>query len=249
MIMHDYLERKRNALLQAANRFFLPSGVSIDDCLAAYQFKGVASKTFALYDWTGHGYNLTGNSFGWSASEGFKSGSVTQNALTAKMSQIVTQIVYYDGFERSSGSYARITYMGYPQVMLYQDYGFQVHDSSEVKSYGKGHVGALRGASSGDSSSGHWNSRSFTVGGVSAGTSGVIGYGSNGMWKNGTAITASAISATGWPNVAAPSGTSNQPVAARSSGAWKVRILAAAFYKCTLTTAQHKEVADAMRAM
>ena len=52
--------------------FYCPSGVSEANCVAAYQFKGAASKTEALTDRTGHGWNLTtrGSTVLWDATKG-----------------------------------------------------------------------------------------------------------------------------------------------------------------------------------
>lgn len=57
--MSRYLERKRQALLMAASVFWLPSGLSRDNVLAAYQFKGVGSEAVALTDLSGNGRTLT----------------------------------------------------------------------------------------------------------------------------------------------------------------------------------------------
>ncbi len=59
MIMRDYLERKRRALTAGANRFFLPEGLTADNVLAAYQFKGVSAESYALQDLSGHGFHLS----------------------------------------------------------------------------------------------------------------------------------------------------------------------------------------------
>lgn len=71
-----YLKKKRDALLASSALFWLPSGMSLDDVLGAYQFKGVSSSSVALSDLSGHGRTLTvttesGNTPSWSASSGY----------------------------------------------------------------------------------------------------------------------------------------------------------------------------------
>ena len=80
MDAYTYLMIKRDAMLASSGLFWLPSGVSADNVLAAYQFKGVASESDALKDLSGHGRTLTkasetvnGTTYTptWSASYGF----------------------------------------------------------------------------------------------------------------------------------------------------------------------------------
>lgn len=56
--MSRYLELKKRALMMAANKWWQPSGISIDQCIAAYRFKGADSMASALLDVTEHGWNL-----------------------------------------------------------------------------------------------------------------------------------------------------------------------------------------------
>ena len=59
MNAYDYLRKKRDAILAGSDLFWLPSGMSYDNVLAAYQFVGVESENVALEDITGHGRRLT----------------------------------------------------------------------------------------------------------------------------------------------------------------------------------------------
>lgn len=85
MSAYDYLRQKRDAILSASGVFWLPSGFSLADVLAAYQFKGVASEDDAKMDLSGNGRNLTkhtqsGNTPEWSASYGWKFVAAYQGA-------------------------------------------------------------------------------------------------------------------------------------------------------------------------
>lgn len=83
----NYLDWKKRAFLVGSGAWFLPSGLSSENCLAAYQFKGASSEANALMDLSEYGHNLTkgsqttsiGSSYSvpgtftptWSASSGF----------------------------------------------------------------------------------------------------------------------------------------------------------------------------------
>ena len=56
--MSRYLEWKKRALMAAANHWWQPSGVSLEQCIAAFRFKGADSKASAMIDVTEHGWNL-----------------------------------------------------------------------------------------------------------------------------------------------------------------------------------------------
>ena len=83
--MSKYLEWKRRAFIMSADQFFLPPGLSTDDVLAAYQFKGQASRDDAVMDMSGHGRTLTVGTQGdhtptWDGSKGFTWDAVYQGA-------------------------------------------------------------------------------------------------------------------------------------------------------------------------
>ena len=93
-----YLEMKRNALL---NDFVWYAGV---EAIAAYQFKGVASRSKAAKDLTGHGYNLKSSVSSkryrkttWNTDNGFgfPSTSYMENADLNARKDIKTIIIRY----------------------------------------------------------------------------------------------------------------------------------------------------------
>lgn len=99
--MSKYLEWKKHSILMAANRWFVPSGLSVDDVVCAYRFKGADSLNAALVDQTGMGFDLLPANFrafdyglnywmkyvpsqvSWDASRGIYSTNDTCNRLAS----------------------------------------------------------------------------------------------------------------------------------------------------------------------
>ena len=167
---HDYLLRKRDAVLASGGLFWLPSGMSYDNVLAAYQFKGVASEADSLADISGHGRTLTkhsqsGNTPTWNSSYGWKFDAVYQglcgylNNAALNNQAIVCAVVRYSNLSNQDRGWL-ITAggsTGLAQLMAKS----AVWESSQVKTYdGPGYP----------SSSGHWQTSS-----AGTPTAGVIG--------------------------------------------------------------------------
>ena len=99
-----YLEMKRDAMI-GATPWFLPQGISYDDCIAAYQFKGASSQNASYTDLTGHGHTLSApNGVEWDKNTGVKFGnnqfltnSVPDGASLRVLTNIKSIVVYYYG--------------------------------------------------------------------------------------------------------------------------------------------------------
>ena len=102
--MAGYLEWKRDAMI-GATPWWNP-GIDLNNCIAAYQFKGASSQSVALQDLTGHGHTLVApRGITWSASKGvtfgYNSGNqflTVQSGDTLRTSaQVKAIVVYYSG--------------------------------------------------------------------------------------------------------------------------------------------------------
>lgn len=252
MIMRDYLEQKRRALTAGANRFFLPEGLTADNVLAAYQFKGVSAESYALQDLSGHGYHLTKGSgtynghtytpswgystgFSWSAVYGGNSGWLDNAVLNAQAIRAV--IVRYADLTQDNraclvtagGDNGRCQLMAATSVYL-NDGGYHNYGGPGFVWYNE-----------------HWRSSSTyyqsAVAGANIGTSGQIyinGTGHNTTDREAwTTKGASAVWRTFGNVVASASDLVNAVFAGK-------KIICAAFYNVALNAEQHKQVADAM---
>lgn len=119
--MSKYLEWKRRAFIMSADQFFLPPGLSTDDVLAAYQFKGQSSQNDALMDMSGHGRALTvgtqtdyqshTHTPTWDSSKGFTWDAVYQGASgyldNAELDLLDIQacVVRYSGLTQGNRGY------------------------------------------------------------------------------------------------------------------------------------------------
>ena len=263
MNAYDYLRKKRDALLMASGQFWLPSGMSQANVLAAYIFKGVASESDALKDITGNGYNLTkssqtynGNTYSptWSASNSFTFSEVYQglcgylNNASLNTQDIKCMVVRFSDLSLDNRGYL-ITAggsAGTAQLMAACTYS----DENGIQFKGAGFA-SIWGVANAGTPRGHWDYADSVV------TSGVLGLncGSSGaLYKDGSLLTvtrsANANSYFGTDTSAKQGytfGNSHADISdlnnARHAGK---KIQCAVFFSVALTTAQHKEVAERM---
>jgi len=251
---HDYLIRKRDALLASSGLFWLPSGYSADDVFAAYLFKGVASADVSREDVTGHGYTLTlgsesGNSPSWDASRGWKfsteyqgqQGYLTNSTLNGR--NIKTAVVRYANRANANRCWLITAGGSSGLVQLCAATAVWDTDESTVRTYSgpgyphgedkwtycsMGNAAAVVGANFGSSNKLYINGGHMTsyVHTINASTS----KGSQQSWR------------TFGNTHAAISDLNN----ANHSGK---DIICAAFFAVALTDEQHKEVAQRMAAL
>ena len=255
MNAYEYLIKKRDAILNAANRFWLPAGIGLDNVLAAYQFKGVASEYYALQDLTGHGYTLTKGSQThngtthtptWNSSTGFTFDAVMygrcgwlDNAVLNTQA-IRSVIVRYADLTQDNRGYlvtaggdnGRCQLMAATSVWLYDG------DNSRYVNYGgPGFVWYSE----------HWRSTSTfyqsAVVGANVGTSDQIyinGVGKNNTDRNAPTNKGDADVWRTFGNTHAPMSDLNNAVHAGK------KILAAAFFNVALSAEEHAQAAAAM---
>ena len=261
---HNYLLQKRDALLSALSLFWLPSGMSSADVLAAYQFKGVSSESVALKDMSGNGRTLTkgsqtysGTTYtpSWSSSDGFtfdavyggNSGYLDNSTLDGQ--NIQCAIVRFSGLSQTNRG-CLVTAggsSGCAQLMASCTY----FTDTVVNRSGAGYVQTWGVYSSG-TPLGHWRYTTTTM------TSGVLGanFGtSDGLYSNGTKVTATD---SGSANTYLGSNTSeitqsytfgntHASISDLNNAIWAgKKIIAAAFYSRALSASEHKEVAERM---
>ena len=110
--MSRYLERKRQAILAAADQWFLPSGLDAAHLIAAYDFAGPGAESHALQDLSGNGYDLSKSSerISWSHGSGFTltfpnqgtaDGGYLDNAALNQLS-IVCAVVKFSGVSQDN---------------------------------------------------------------------------------------------------------------------------------------------------
>jgi len=239
--------------------FFIAKGLSMNNVVAAYQFKGAKTQDESKKNLTGNStYDLSYASDAvWSQSEGLTKGTITNSAMAALGSAIKTQIVYYSNFGivqdptgLSHYNAYMLTHMKPFFLMLRQDYGFQIHASEEWKGgYGGNKMGIVTSWKHDSDGAGEYNEISWVeaktqiapVSAVFAGSS------ANKLYLNGSQIASSAASERGWPGVSGPHSDASRVVDPRDDQYYHVTIIAAAFYNCYLTDAQHLEIANSMR--
>lgn len=269
MDMHTYLELKRDAILRGANRFFLPSGLAADKCLAAYQFAGVSSESYALQDLSGNGRDLkkgsqtySGTTYAptWSSS-GFKFDAVYGgnsgylNNGTLNTLSIVCAVVRYSGLTQNNrgplitagGASGKVQIYGATSAYAFDSYG---EDGELINAEYRNYVGPGFAASA---QSGTWAGTMYYS--PTQKTAGVIGvnFTANKMYLDGalasTSSTPSGKTFTGLSNKYT-FGTSHSSHSPLNNAVWAGRtIIAAAFFSVELSKDQHAEVAEAMLAI
>lgn len=266
MNAHSYLLEKKKALERGANRFYLADGITADNVLAAYQFKGVSSEQFALQDLSGHGYHLTkgsgkqgGNTYTptWNIDTGFtfaavyggNCGYLDNSSLNSQLIKAV--VVRYADMTQNNRGYLVTAggSDGYCQLMaacsIWEfDYRDEDHDDGSPGAGDVYHVVNKKGVGF------VWyNSRwrytttfyASAIIGANVGTSGKA-------YINGTGVNTSE-SKSAWTNMSSKRtfGNSHAPASDLNNAVHAgKKIICASFYNVALTDAQHKQIADAM---
>lgn len=233
------------ARLVYSSDWWLPSGLSASDCLAAYQFKGVASESAAKTDLTGHGYTLTKNGPSWSSAKGFwidpnanypYNITLYNNELCRK--NIQTVVFRYANFNNGmmhpvmhaggSHGYARL-WFGLSRSDGDPWPGTYYRDTHGYPVASKDNVGNCM-----------WGKSQITSNGV---------FGLNvqsDMYLNGNAITVQEVHIGSQSNPDPIGSSDTNPYMIWLPGGDNYAYLAYAFYSKKLTAAQHKEVCNAM---
>ena len=275
--MYQYLNWKKKAMLMAANTFWLPSGLSIENCIAAYQFKGASSETVARRDLTGNGYTMyvytetddaqsTGDHAPtWSASSGFtfdavyrgRSGFLNNNDLNQQ--NIKAAVVRYSGLTQNNRGYlltaggsAGTAFLYAATTVVYYTAYSEGSYTAQVQNYGG--PGFVTSAYSSPTWVG-------TVGYTTTSkNSGVVGanFATNkALYIDGVKTTTTSSPSgktftdvnTG-ENQGRTFGNSRRSYSDLGNATFAGKsIIAAAFFGVELTDAQHKEVADMMAQM
>lgn len=250
MTMRDYLERKRRSIL-GSKRFFMPSGLSAANCLAAFQFKGVASEAAALQDLSGNGRNLTKHSQtssgvtytpSWNTATGFTFAAVYQglcgylNNASLNAQSIKCAIVRYQDMTLNNRGWL-ITAGGSDGLAQLAGACTTYKDGSTDNHVGPGYTSTK--------TSWRYITTRYTEGVVGANFGASDGLFVNGSKKTNTLISGCAAvqDQQTWHtfgNVHAPMSDLNNAVHAGK------KILCAAFFDVALTADQHAEVAAAM---
>ena len=249
--------------------FFIAKGLTLDNVIAAYQFKGVKTEEESKKNLTGNdSYDLTYSNVSWDITRGLKSGTVTNNALAALGTQIKTQIVCYANYSLASGStlglpHYVLTYMKPLYLVLRNTWRFHSHNAPAENFNEKGHnrPGFItehhrNTTIAGDGNGGTW----IEANSGTAPSSGVIGGSfANKLYLNGVQVQSSVNTGMGYVSVQDdddlpiasctdfPNSDSNRVVVPKNGNGWNVDIIAAAFFNCYLTDAQHLEIANSMR--
>ena len=260
---HNYLLQKRQALLAASSLFWLPSGMSQANVLAAYQFKGVGSEGVALRDLSGNAhmlskgsqtYNGTSHTPSWNASTGFtfdavyggNSGYLHSASLCAL--NIKAAVVRFSDVTQNNRC-CLITAggaNGTAQLMAACTY----FTNEVVNGVGPGYV-SVWGVYENGTPNGYWDYNPAQM------TSGVLGanFGTAvGMYRNGTNIVVNHAHAcsylgnnTSQPEASWVFGNTHASKSDLNNAVWAgKKIQAAAFFSVALSAAQHKEVAERM---
>lgn len=267
----NFLEWKKRAFMSSGSSWFLPSGIGLDDCIAAYQWKGADSFQYSAHDLTEHGYDLTYDWVSWDASTGItcypgsdleKSLAKIEQTSLSNLTNIVTQVVSFSDFVYSSafeteGRYA-ITNMkhntnGIPKICLVMTYPYKEHASPNQHTVNAGHWGALfRSVHVVDpSGSGEYNEYQYLTTDEWMESSGIVAVDKNNrtLWKNGYQKSAHYETVRWWDGPSTfldEEGT--YPVDPyyfppyRAGGVATIR--AAVYFACSLTAEQHLELAQ-----
>lgn len=219
--------------------------VSYNNILAAYQFKNASSKSTAMTDLTGHGYNLSGSNVSWDAN-GIYSGYVTQGSLPS--AGISTQVLYIGSYSMSSNDTVQsndlLTWMKFPYLTTNCRFGYTSHGSQSGTVHHNGNksrFGAITSWYGQDSSSGYYNRSICSQSGAGA-QNGVVACSSGGaIWVNGSAQSTSTLTTTGWDG-------SNPPINNNTivCNARVCRVYAAVFYNIGLSNDLHSSLYSKM---
>lgn len=258
------LQTKKRAMLMAADQWFLPYGISWDDLIAVYQFKGADSLEASKHDISEHGYDLTYSGAAWDAANGLKSGTITQAALAAR-TDIVTQVIYYSNYswggDWNENGVVAVTNLKYktsgtPMMCLRMAFSQKIHgdDTSYNDFVNEGHWGAILSNSQGSNSSGDYTTTSYLTAAARLSSSGVIALDKTAkkLYLDGAAQSTTRKSLTSWNHDAGSSyAEGTNPVytsyAAPYAKTGTMYILAAAFLSVSLTEAQHLSMANGMK--
>ena len=263
----NYLEWKKRAFLSAGGgSWFLPSGIDIADCIAAYQFIGAESKAMSCHDWTEHGYELTMDWITWSAEDGISSGDdngrVNQVDLSNR-TDVITQVVRYKNYEHIDQETAvypltnlKFRSVGTPMLSLWMQFEYKNHASPEdhLHNAGNGYWGAVLEEHPYETSSGNYLQYRWATSNEYAPSSGVVGFDRNHvtLWKNGSQMQNATVEECkrwdGNPNFLDEDRST--PLVCRYHSPYRggghSNILAAVFFKVSLSAAQHQELYEKM---
>ena len=224
--------------------WWIPSGISATNVIAAYRFKGASSETEARTDLSGHGYTLSkANSPVWTSANGFDmshANAYLSNSTLNSLTTIKTIIIRFAGLPTTNGvlypmSQIKGTYgTGTKNPMIYARFKLTNGSSTISTNYPVVIVS--------------WSNSKlkYYVANTKLGAEGVIGYSSariyiGGVLKSSTSPTTKTVESvlTTETNLA----TSYSYTLDRFGGG---KIYAAAFYSVDLNANQHKEVANNM---
>ncbi|MBP5781930.1 MAG: hypothetical protein J6W04_00140 [Bacteroidales bacterium] len=225
-----------------------PPGVSLANCIAAWQFKKAPSQTAALKDITGHGYKLTlPSTAAWSSTKGiYKSSSGNAFIFNSSLgaNNILSYIVWFQNWTPDANGSLAINLCGGTKA-------------GRIASFlmGAGHVGTNN---SWDSSSA-WasqpaffydkNEQDLILAKSNLGASNVVGVSvaDKAMYKDGALMTVKDVAHDRTQEPINPSNP--QDLVWSLNGAGSAELLAISFYAVTLTQEQHKAVYRALTAL
>lgn len=237
------------ARLFFTSEFFLPKGVEKENCIAAYQFKGVKTLQEALIDRSEHGYNLTTQgTIDWDPNNGLRSGTVVNSALAQVNGSgtILTYAIFYGNYTTHPDRWGAVllSNMNHPSLSLYNYYAYGEHGGgSGYTEDGYGHIGIITSRENGDEQAGHWEGGGGIIANIDAPASGVFAGSRTKLYLNGSPLTVSEFGGTSWGTLDIPWGNGTNPVVASENN---VDIYAAAFFNIELSDDQHAELARSM---
>ena len=260
--MAGYLEWKRDAMIGAVPWWNIGNP---DDCIAAYQFKGVSNETTALTDLTGHGYNLNKNfDPQWDSTQGyFLQNNKFLNATELhNVETIGTIVVRYAGLTKSETELVQFTNI---KAQGYYDFYHHFVFSARLKfSYLRANYSTSwewvdmnrQGIVSKwilNPNNAYWNEMLVynyaNVDLCKDYRSGVLASTRNQLFLNGAKITTTEkrIQHVTQMQNAGMGNQNNQTLSPSKTGHW---VIAAAYYKPTITSEQtHKDLYDRMMAI
>ena len=280
--MFDYLHRKKMAFMMASepsivtDGWYLPPGIELSQCIAAYQFIGrvngtavTNSQSSALKDLTGHGHTLTNYSGTWSSTDGYllQSTAYLQNSSMKDESNIGTLIVRYKLASGNNDDFIQLTnvrkqnvgdsfYFFIPALRFKIEYtknGSQQTFSSQ----NPGVVYQWYGAD-GSVNRSDYRDLIYAVADTAAPNSGVLGTSvwlnettqkkGRSMYVNGAICTMNTTTVSNVTGISSSTmGNTNQKTLTGSQTG--IYLLAAVFYDTNLSTAQHLWVAERLNAI
>ena len=241
--------------------FWLPSGITVANCIAAYRFSGVASESKARTDLTGHGNTLSKVSSGtvtWTSANGFYLQGSYPYLYTKSlynMSDVKSIVIAYSGLTQNTATTVFVPFSvlylpantATTKPNFYARLYFGYYENGTHKWFNNSGPGVITGYKNNTLTFRYYSKGRLPENGVcgySSGSSGVI-------YSKGNALTmvSKTINNVDSLDTTQIGNTNTSGLVCDGIKTYPYYVKAAAFYNVSLTAAQQKAVYQGMNAL